>query len=481
MKNYIYYTLIILLLVPSTSCKKDFLNDVNNGSALLTQDYVVNLQTTGEFLNGIYPLLSLFTYTGYQVIYPDLIADNIKPIVASAGATPLLTHYSWAQQADESSSVGIVSGAPNCNGTSYGAYQIIRACNFVLEKVAEYGSQDPAKANSLKGQAYTIRALVYFSLVNIFSQPYNYTANASHPGVVLVATSNLTEPITRRNTVAEVYNQLIADLNNAIPLLPSNTTTTLIINRNAAKALLARIYLFKGDFVSAKEFSTGVSRDVPIMITNYPSKLFTPQETEALFQLPPGVSSVNRYTTNFANLYFRSRIQFQATEDVARLLTESSTDARRAWVTASSNNWNITKYPSNATTDPTTDKANAYYQTVLRSSEMYLTAAECYAKLNKEDSALFYLNAIQKRANSNVTGSSITGAALLDSIYKERRKELAFEGLRMFDLLRWKKNVIRTDALSPSTQVLTLPNNKAIAPLPKLDVMVYGLFQNEEY
>jgi hypothetical protein len=483
MKHCITYVITVAFFTIFLSCKKDFLNKVSDRSTLIRQEYVTDLKTTEDYLNGIYVRLSTFLYTGYQVIYADLIADNIKPVIASSGTTPMLLHYKWAQLADESAPVSNfgTSTVKNSNGTSYTSYQLALSCNFVLEKADEYKNQDPDKANIMKGQAYAIRALVYFSLANMFAQPYQFTPDASHPGVALVLSSDWTAPVKRRNTVSEVYKQLITDLKEAIRLLPLNTTTTLTMNRNAAKALLARVYLFKSDYASAKQLATEVIRDVPIMTTNYPSKLFTPEETEALFQLPPGTRTNNGYSTTFANYYFRSRIQFRATSDIVALLTENPSDLRSSWVTASSANWNITKYPSAATTDPTTDKANAYYQTVLRSSEMSLTAAECYAKLNNDDSARFYLNTIQSRAQSHITESTVTGSSLLDTIYAERRKELAFEGLRMFDLLRWKKGVSRNDETDPTVKSLPFPSPKAIAPIPLRDVTVLGLAQNDEY
>ncbi|WP_343305154.1 RagB/SusD family nutrient uptake outer membrane protein [Chitinophaga niabensis] len=482
MKKVTYYIIAILFFIQTVSCKKDFLNNVNNRGTLLRQEYVTDIKTTEEFLNGIYVRLSTYLFTGYQVIYPDLIADNIKPVIASSGSTPLLFHYKWAQLADESAILSnLTTTSSNSNGTSYTSYELILSCNFALEKANEYNDQDPEKAKLIKGQAYAIRSLVYFSLVNIFAQPYQFTADASHPGIALVLSADWTKPVERRNTVSEVYNQLIADLNEAVLLLPSNAGTTLTMNRNAAMALLARVYLFKGDYGSAKGLATEVSRQVPIMTANYPAKLFTPEETEALFQLPPGTSTNNNYATTFANFYFRSRIQFRATSDIAALLTSNPADLRKSWVTAAATNWNITKFPSGATTDPTPDKANAYYQTVLRSSEMYLTAAECYAQLNNNDSARFYLNAIQSRAKSYVTGTAVSGSALLDTIYKERRKELAFEGLRMFDLLRWKKGVNRVDETDPTVKSIPFPSPKAIAPIPKRDVLISGLAQNDDY
>ena len=65
-------------------------------------------------------------------------------------------------------------------------------------------------------------------------------------------------------------------------------------------------------------------------------------------------------------------------------------------------------------------------------------------------------------------------------MYKEKRRELAFEGGRMFEIQRLKQSVIRVDALSPQVQLMTYPSNKAIAPLPLSDVQG-GLIQNADY
>src|SRR5262249_42187152 len=123
----------------------------------------------------------------------------------------------------------------------------------------------------------------------------------------------------------------------------------------------------------------------------------------------------------------------------------------------------------------------AYYLTAIRSSEMYLTASESYAQLNNEDSARYYLNQIRTRAAIPAITNAVTGAALLDSIYLERRRELAFEGLRMFDLQRWKKGINRVDGWNASALTLPYPSDKAIAPIPANDVIILGLQQNNGY
>lgn len=472
--KYFKYSFLILILF-SLSCKKDFLN-IDDKSEIIRQEYVTDLQSTGEFLNGIYIKLSSEFYKGFHQIYPDLIADNIKP---SSTGYSLIDPYNWSQKAS-------TSGGSDANYMWLMGYQIIHSCSFVLEKADEYKAEGSAKADNMKAQAYALRALVHSVLVNIFAQPFNYTSDASHPGIPYVTTSDWAQPVTR-NTVAEVYIQIINDLRASLPLFDQAPTNVLLMNRNAAKALLARVFLFKGDYLSAKNTAYEVATAVPIMTGSiYPSKLFTPEETEALFQLFPSSFSVNStsYQTNFQGSYFSGpewQVQFLATSDIASLITQDPLDVRNSWIKSGGIGQDtIVKYPVDVIPgfNPSSE---SYYPTLFRSSEMYLTAAESYAQLNIEDSARFYLDEIRKRANPSAAPTTATGQDLLDIIYTERRKELAFEGLRMFDLLRWKKGVNRQDATNSAAQNLPYPSSKAVAPIPVVDVKVTGLTQNPGY
>ncbi|WP_207514018.1 RagB/SusD family nutrient uptake outer membrane protein [Longitalea luteola] len=476
MKHYKFVLVLVMFINILASCKKDFL-DVPDKTVLLRQAYVVDLKTTENFLNGIYVEIAKFHH-GYYLIYPELIADNIKPV---AGSIPLNSHYLWAQQADDSKSA-FGNTTFNMNPVWRDGYRIIRECSFILETVDQYRSEDNVKADNIKGQAYALRALIHSFLVSTFAQAYSFSSDASHQGIPYITTSNWTTPVTIQ-TVAEVYESLISDLTNAIELLPSASTNALTMNRNAARAFLSRIYFFKGDYQSSKNIAKEVSNEVPIMTGSaYPSKLFTPQETEALFQLRPASVTVgDPFSTFFAGRYFASPSQqFLATNDIATILTETPQDVRKAWVTLQSGNWAISKYPSGVVPNYG-NPASAYFQTLIRSSEIYLIAAESYAKLNIEDSARFYLDAIRKRANPAAFSVTASGQALLDSINKERRKELAFEGFRMYDLLRLKQGVKRNDALNTSAKDLPYPSEKAVSPIPFSDANVSGLPQNPGY
>lgn len=484
----IFYLLTGFLFLVNISCKKSFLdNKENSSSYVYLQTYVKDLTTMQHFMNGNYIQLDWFFEHGYNDVYPELVSDNIKPASVTA-TTLMLPHYGWTQVADENPNQTINTAVPNMNPLWRTGYSIIRACCFVLEDINKYRTENPALADNIEGQAYAMRAYINFKLVNTFAQGYVFTADASHPGIPVITTSDITVPFSRQ-TVKEVYDAIISDYKRAIQLLPASTTDTRFLNRAAAKALLARAYLFMGDYANAKIFAIEVVNQCPLMTTaaGYPTDLYkfkaNPAQTEALFQLSP---QTNTYVTSFLGQFTRmAPIRFVATDDIVSILRERSGDARYGWVNLTGGSWQINKFPSNVAPE-VTPAANpvetAYYPIVVRSSEMFLTAAEACAKTGNEDIARDYLNAVRHRSLSSIPDIVASGPALLDSIYKERRKELAFESLRMYDLQRLKKGVNRTDTWYPSTaKTLPYPSEKAIAPVPQREITLGGISQNPGY
>jgi hypothetical protein len=475
----VFKLLLIITVLLNISCKKSFL-EVDDNSTMNRQSYVKDLTTMQQFLSGIYIMLGRDFEEGSASLYFDVVADDIKPIIS---APRMMSHYTWSQQADGDKQPTLLGASLNMNPVWLTGYRIIRACSFIVEDIGKYRDEDPVKADNMKGQALAIRALIHLKLVNIFAQPYKYTTDASHQGIPLITTSDITKPYSKQ-TVAEVYNGMIADLLSSIDLMPSSTADTRAINRATSKALLARIYLLKEDFDQAKKMAKEIIAQYPLLsiASGYPNDMFklkAASQTETLFQLTPSTGS---YTTSFASRYFRQFVRFTATLALANILKENPNDIRKTWVTEVSGEWNITKYPLSVA-GIHTEAGSDYYQPIIRSSEMYLIAAEAYGKTNNEDSSRFFINEIRKRADPSISALTATGAALMDSIYKERRKEMAFEGIRMLDLQRLKIGVHRgNDALYPSTSKdLPYGSNKAIAPIPIVDVTLASLPQNQGY
>lgn len=487
MKQVKFLIIGLLLFTGWSGCTKSFL-DVGENREVYRQSYVRDLVTMQHFMNGVYIELSWNFEQGYKTAYADLVADNLRQPSATA-SNLMIPHYSWSQYPDQERNSQIGASTQNMNAVWKTGYLIIRSCNFVIEDIGRYENENPALAANIKGQAYAMRAYVHSVLVNIFAQCYKYTTDASHPGIPYITVSDVTVPFTRQ-TVAEVYTNIIADYNNAIGLLPATTTDIRFLNMSAVKALLARTLLFKEDFTEAKALAVEIAAQHPLMTiaAGYPNDVFkfkpNPAQTEVLFQLSPQTAT---YGTIFLGYFLRATpIRFVATADIAGLLREQSGDTRRNWVTlATGGIWNVTKYPVGSAPEVTpavNPTETAYSPAIIRSSEIFLTAAEASAKLNDPTTANIYLNAVRQRANTSLGAIAPAGSALLDSIYKERRKELAFEGFRMFDIQRWKQDVNRgADALFPTAKILPFPSNKAIAPIPEAETVLAGIPQNQGY
>jgi len=115
----------------------------------------------------------------------------------------------------------------------------------------------------------------------------------------------------------------------------------------------------------------------------------------------------------------------------------------------------------------------------IRLSEMYLIRAEANARLANMTNALTDLNTIRER--SNLLPLEIT-ANVLESIFLERRRELAFEGHLLFDIARYKKDVNRNLGCIANTCNLSYPSNYFILPIPASSTdLNENIQQNEGY
>ena len=110
---------------------------------------------------------------------------------------------------------------------------------------------------------------------------------------------------------------------------------------------------------------------------------------------------------------------------------------------------------------------------------MYLIRAEAHARLENSSNALSDLNTIRNRAN---TASITSTSNLLEEIFLERRRELAFEGQLFFDYARFNKNVERNLGCIATTCNLNYPNLKFVLPIPQNSINVNtNNTQNEGY
>ena len=445
-----------LLLLMVTSCKKDFLNREPYGG-LPTDQAITNIDDMKTAVNGMYASLRSANLYGRTIpLFGDLFADNVY--ISSTNSNRYLDFFQ----------VNMVVTNTNAQGIWQSAYATILDANNVINS-ALTGSAD---IDQLRGEALTIRALMYFELVKFFAQPY--TVNPNSPGVPIVLTY---DPFVKpgRNTVSEVYAQIKKDFEAAIPLLTKQKSSG-YITKYAAKALLARMYQFKGDWANALATAEDVIKNsgysllgLNQVLTYWGANTPRTDKLETLFEVVFDLVG-NLGNNSLAYFYDQNGGYGDALASESLYRAYSATDVRRSLILTSSptrgNVKVVNKYPNSS--QPDKDEVK-----VIRLSEVYLIAAEAAYQTNNETLAKTYLNAVATRRDPNFAGYTSTGTQLLSDILLERRKELAFEGHRYWDLARYNMDVVRVNLQGNYPGVpLVIPagNFRRILPIPQSEI-----------
>ncbi len=350
-------------------------------------------------------------------------------------------------------------------------FYTIQSCNIGLEKIATAPITESQK-NQYMGESLFVRAYCYYELVNNFGAVPLYTTS--------LGTSDLK---LERSPVAAIYAQIEADLKESAAKLE-----TITVNRNgrinkwAAYALLARVSLFQEKWAEAKLYSNKVISEGPYTLeTNFLNIWDVNNHNGVEAILEAQSSSVQDKSLGSAlptlagargedKKYFPSNDAGDVldgwgwcmpTSDLENAyLSENDVIRRRSTITK----WGeaaygdevlnpthkfglndnksgriIRKYYIPIATRRALDKKDGHLPLnvpLIRLAEMYLTRAEANYHLGSGD-ALADINIIRARVEL-APKTGLAGPSLLRQIYKERRLELAFEGLRLYDIRREK-------------------------------------------
>ena len=453
MKKILFFLSIIVIIIGS-SCKKNFL-DLFPYDQVAQDKAITDEAGMQAAVNGLYAQLRNTNLYGRSLpLYGDIIADNV--FISTQNSNRYIAEFNYTYT--------------NTNGDMLGtwgdAYKaILRANNIINANVAS-----SANVNQLRGEALTVRAITYFDLINWYAKQYVVDPNAE--GVPLTLTY---DPFLKpaRAKVSEVYAQIDKDLSDAVGLLTA-TKNSSYVTKYVARAVQARVALFRGDWTAAKTAALDVVNNggytlaTSANLFNYwknPAPVSNKLET--IFEITN--DAVNNGGTN-ALAYFYDQSGYGDAISSDDLYNQySATDARKGlFITgtrASQTVHIVNKYPN------TSNAADKDDVKVIRYAEVLLTLAEAYYRANDEVNARLYLNMLAIQRDPSFVGYVSSGAQLLNDIILERRKELAFEGMRYLDLQRLQLDVIRVNINNNYVGItpLTLPvsNFRRIFPIPQ--------------
>ena len=455
MKNKIFSTAFLAAALLAGSCTKQLdttpYNTIDQSLALKTSSDVEGL------LVGAYgDMGAADVYGGGEFVTADLSGDFNE--ISFYGTYPGMTQIA-------NKAIPVDNGFVERGWT--GSYKAINDVNNVLSAVQVVTS---AKRNRVEGEAKFIRGALYFDLVRLFAKAWNDGSPASNDGVPLKLTptqglGGAADQIPR-NKVSEVYTQVIKDLTEAEAKLPA--TNSFFATKYSAAAMLARVYLQKGDYANARDAANRVIASGKYSLTQ--------ANADGIIE-EFAYTSAKREENTTEDIF---AIQVTTTAGVNTFQTFYS-ETGRGDIAVNTDHYNL--YEANdlrlnlINRDDLSKKFDNVYGNVhiIRLAEMYLTRAEANFRLGTTVGAkpVDDVNLIRARAGLNPRL-----VVTLDNILKERKIELSFEGFTLHDV----KRLAITTGYFTGGGGLAWNSPKLVFPIPKRDRLINpNLTQNTGY
>lgn len=438
-----------------TSCK-DFL-DVKPTNQAASETCISNEDDAAVMLNGLYNAMTSSNFYGRNfVIYGDLKSDHVT--VESNGRG-----YDYMYAYQHSATSGTMSGFWSTG------YNIIMLCNNIIEGCAKLNS---AEAEEYAAQARTIRAMVHYDLARLYGKCYNDDKTALAVPKVAETVPAGAQPA--RNTVEEIYNFVIAELDEAAQKLSKDVEEG-FINYYGNRAIKLRAYMDMEKFSEALTIAEEI-------ITCGEYELYEPDEwvaswkeqfgSESIIELGMYVNEGALGTTSDIGAIFvrgggndKNPQYMLASVSWLDRMFEDPTDVRWGVMAEDDIRYDALKgdelkavkmvrrhgsygscwkYRGGLEGAGDGKASNSAVNVKLcRLSEIYLIAAEAALQSNNKAKAVVYTNAIRKRSLGLplYTVATITRKAILD----EKSKEFYSEGIRYWDLIRTNSEISMDD------------------------------------
>ncbi|MBD0256387.1 MAG: RagB/SusD family nutrient uptake outer membrane protein, partial [Cytophagales bacterium] len=408
--------LAAIALLSLGACSEKFLEPTVSTS----KDVGTNVNSLGDLqgiMLGAYDRMNQSDYYGRDyVVYGDVRSDN----AFSSGSSGRFVNIGQ-----------FVLQPTDANATStWGQlYEVIANANIVINATVK--DNESAEVQYVKGQALALRALAYMDLLRLYGQQYAGGAL----GVPLVTKFNDGELFPPRATAEQVWAQIGQDLQAAAasmdPALEDESAPNTQITTGAVYALQSRYYLYVKEYAQAAAAAKRVIDSGKYAVepaASYLESWAGPGGGNSIFELAvtaadnPGINGLFYiYQGNYGDIEVTKDLYdaYEA-DDVRKELYGVEDETIRM----------VGKYPSADAVDNIR---------IIRYEEVILNYAEALAQLNSPE-ALTYLNLI-----ATSRGATPYTQATVDNVLLERRKELAMEGHRFFDLLRTGKGIPYVD------------------------------------
>jgi len=403
-----------------------------------------------------------YSYYSSEFLKYTEVTGNMLHLSSVSGDGDMVNQYNFTSSpGEETAAVGYI--------WRY-IYEALANANNIIEYqpalVEKFPGQE-AELNRIMAEALFLRALGHFDLCRVYAQPYNYTDDASHLGIPIVLKTPGADANLARNTVKQVYNQIIEDLENSLQYFEGTSPReNYYASPDAVYGLLSRVYLYMEDWDKVIEFSTKLIEKFPLSYGDDYLGMYN--------ELEAGSENIFRFNGTLKNsslaTFYVPVSPAAVPEDTLISLFNNSNDIRLQLLTYENGSPVCKKYYITA---DVSEENKHYDPLVLRCSEMYLNRAEAYLNKNMLGEAAADVKAIIARGlQTDVSEITLDESydRLAKTIETERTKELCFEGHQFFDITRRQQDLIRSAATNSSVRQMQYPSDFFVLPIPQKEM-----------
>lgn len=420
----IYKTLPLLVLLVLLSSCKDFLGNVPKGYQIPTKVEEYELLLNDDNLSTL--SLSTFDLMADEIKVPVKLGENFYVLTTLVNMSPEWRRI-YLYQAP-------FFGPDKSDGNYDAAYSRIFTYNSILTGL-KTASGDEEERSRVRAEALACRALEYLTLVGIYGPGYDSEHASEIKTIALLTDNDINHKDLSPASQKEVYRQIIADLEEAIPLLPVKSVgNTCRMSKAAGYGIYARAAWQMKDYKTAlvharkalelnselvdyKKLELHAEEWAPGARNNYPTPLLNPENILIRLLSPrEGLSAYALVSQSVLSL-------FEGSEDMRRkIFITDAPDGDPNACPPGELVWQSAIFPNLGISTP----------------EMYLIAAECEARVGSRDEALRLLNHLRDyRIVDNKPLRISDKTELIRAVLDERQREFLFRGFfRIVDLKR---------------------------------------------
>jgi len=401
----------LLFALLMSSCGDDFLEPENIQTEQV-DNFLQTKEDLFEIMNSAYRGLAEGSFLGGTVqITTDLMADDAD--------ASLIANADWLKHFNRRTDI-FTSTTRNMMQTGG---SVTNRVNQVMAFMDQFSLTESEQAR-LEGEARFLRAIGHFELLRLFTLPFGYTPDNSHPGMSYYTT--LDWGARPRLTVAESYDSILTDLNRAVELLPEENGN--YADRFAAHGYLAKVYFQMNDFPNALFHADQVIRSGRYQLDTLKGRFSLSGSPEAVFSLI-NTTGDPAFDFNAAGELYNAWNPVNTNPMLLAngfFVEESASDTTRGRLFYSGNN--LIKFQNSD---------NRIQLPLVHLTELLLIRAECLAETGGDlDQARADLTQILVRSGQPAIAAASGANEIIRIARKERRFELVGEGNRFHELKR---------------------------------------------